>query len=67
MQLKHCLLIACLAGSTLPVFAQVTAPPIKKEPKVFNEHGGQRTDDYMWLSNPSDTNVIKYLHAENAY
>ncbi len=67
MQLKYNLLIACMAGFTLSLFAQVSAPAIKKVPKVFNEHGGQRTDDYMWLSDPSDTAVIRYLHAENAY
>lgn len=42
-------------------------PAVKKVPKVFTEHGRQRTDDYYWLSNPSDPNVINHLKAENAY
>jgi oligopeptidase B len=65
MQIKHCLLLAgILAGSFS--FSQ-TPPQIKKERKVFVEHGKERTDDYFWLSNPKDSNVIRHLHAENAY
>ena len=47
--------------------AQVKPPVAKKETKVFNEHGGQRKDDYYWLSNPKDSNVINHLKAENKY
>ena len=39
----------------------------KKVPKVFKEHGAERADDYFWLSDPKDSNVINHLHAENAY
>lgn len=42
-------------------------PVTKKQEKVFNEHGHQRIDNYYWLSNPSDTNVINHLKEENAY
>jgi oligopeptidase B len=34
---------------------------------TFNEHGSTRADFYKWLDNPNDSNVIKHLHAENAY
>ena len=64
MALKFSLLL-CLTISSFFIFAQ--APVIKKEPKVFDEHGKQRTDDYYWLSNPSDSNVIAHLKAENAH
>ncbi len=47
--------------------AQIRPPEIKKVPRVFNEHGTTRTDDYFWLSNPKDSNVINHLKAENAY
>ncbi len=67
MQLKHFLLTFFSIIISLLTNAQNGAPAIKKDPKVFNEHGGQRTDNYMWLSNPSDSNVINYLKAENAY
>ncbi len=42
-------------------------PIAKKSPKVFNEHGGQRTDDYYWMNNTADPAVISHLKAENAY
>jgi len=65
MSLKLCLLAAALASCS---FAYTQQPPAtKKVPKVFNEHGGQRVDDYYWLSNPSDSLVIHHLKAENAY
>ena len=47
-------------------FAQ-TVPVTKKGAKVFNEHGQQRVDDYYWMNNPSDSNVINHLKEENAY
>jgi oligopeptidase B len=43
------------------------APATKKKAKVFEEHGQQRVDDYYWLNDPKDSNVITHLHAENAY
>ncbi|MDB5208071.1 MAG: oligopeptidase, partial [Flavisolibacter sp.] len=48
-------------------YAQLQPPATKKEAKVFNEHGGQRSDDYYWLNNPKDSNVINHLKAENVY
>ena len=67
MLLKQFLFTALCLSSVLFAKAQLKPPTIKKEPKVFNEHGGQRTDNYMWLSNPKDSNVINYLKSENAY
>jgi oligopeptidase B len=42
-------------------------PVTKKQEKIFNEHGRRRIDNYYWLSDPKDSNVIKHLKAENAY
>ena len=47
--------------------ANLKAPETKKIPKTFHEHGGTRTDDYFWLSNPDDSAVINHLKEENAY
>jgi oligopeptidase B len=47
--------------------AQLQPPVPKKQSKVFNEHGQQRVDDYYWLSDKKDSNVINHLNAENAY
>lgn len=67
MQTKPCLLFVAFIGAALTVQAQLQPPATKKEPKVFSEHGGSRTDSYFWLSNPKDSNVINHLKAENAY
>lgn len=67
MQPKYFFCAFLCVAFTSGVLAQPTPPSTKKEPKVFKEHGGERTDNYYWLSNPSDTNVINHLKAENAY
>lgn len=56
------LVVIVLSGN-----AQTKPPVAKKEPKVFNEHGSQRKDDYYWMSNAKDSNVINYLYAENKH
>jgi len=43
-------------------------PPVaKKNPKTFNTHGDERVDNYFWLREKSNPEVIAYLEAENAY
>ena len=43
-------------------------PPIaKKQPTVFEEHGNKRVDNYYWLNERENEEVIDYLQAENAY
>ncbi len=44
------------------------APPAaKKVPKVDVMHGERRVDDYYWLREKTNPEVIAYLEAENAY
>jgi len=44
------------------------SPPVaKKIPKVDVLHGDRRVDDYFWLREKSNPDVISYLEAENAY
>src|SRR5687767_1000958 len=45
----------------------LSAPASKKGTRVYTEHGRQRTDDYFWMNDPSDPNVISHLKAENTY
>jgi oligopeptidase B len=45
----------------------VTQPIAKKIPKVFEKFGDTRTDDYFWLREKSNPDVISYLNAENAH
>lgn len=42
-------------------------PIAKKVEKVFEEHGNKRIDNYYWLNQREDPEVIDYLNAENNY
>lgn len=43
-------------------------PPVaKKSPKVTNIHGDTLVDDYFWMREKTDPQVISYLEAENAF
>jgi oligopeptidase B len=44
-----------------------TAPEAKKAPYVFEKHGRSFIDEYAWLQNKDDPEVIAYLEAENTY
>src|SRR5262249_42623687 len=47
---------------------QVAKPPVaKKVAKTTVLHGDTRVDDYQWLCDKTDKEVIAYLDAENAY
>ncbi|MFH1764988.1 MAG: oligopeptidase B, partial [Gemmatimonadota bacterium] len=37
------------------------------EPSEITEHGHNRTDNYRWLEDGENPEVIAYLEAENAY
>lgn len=43
------------------------SPQAKKISKTIEKHGDIRQDDYYWLNNPEDPEVIDYLEEENAY
>jgi oligopeptidase B len=44
------------------------APPVaRKAPKVTKLHGITLTDDYSWMREKTNPEVIKHLEAENAY
>ncbi len=43
-------------------------PPVAKTiPKVLEKHGQKRIDNYYWLNDRDNPEVIKYLEQENAY
>ncbi len=42
-------------------------PDAKKEPKELTIHGDTRIDNYFWLNQRDDQEVIDYLEAENEY
>ncbi|MEP4947470.1 MAG: S9 family peptidase [Flavobacteriaceae bacterium] len=45
----------------------VNTPVAKKEPKELQKHGDVRIDEYYWMNNREDQDVLDYLNAENAY
>ena len=47
--------------------SNTSAPIAKRDPKILVTHGDQRIDDYFWLKEREDPEVLAYLNAENAY
>jgi oligopeptidase B len=43
------------------------APQAKKIPKTLTKHEDTRTDEYYWLNDREDQEVIDYLNQENEY
>ena len=44
-----------------------TPPVAEVKPDTFVEFSNQRIDNYYWMKDKTDSKVIKYLNAENAY
>ncbi|HEX8285447.1 MAG TPA: S9 family peptidase [Pyrinomonadaceae bacterium] len=48
--------------------SQPPAPPVaKKIPRTTEVHGTKLSDDYFWMRDKKNPEVISYLEAENAY
>lgn len=45
----------------------VQPPAAAQKPTVLTQHGHQRVDEYYWLRERENPEVIAYLNAENAY
>jgi len=51
-----------------PAASAALTPPIAKVvPHILEAHGHTRVDDYYWLRERDDPEVLAYLEAENAY
>jgi oligopeptidase B len=68
------LAVLLLTGTAMPekLIAQERATPTdppaaRKAPHVETLHGDKRVDDYYWLREKSNPEVIAYLESENAY
>lgn len=59
----ECIIVEDMTHSSTPA----TPPIALKQPHVHELHGDQRIDDYFWLRNRDNPEVIAYLEAENAY
>ena len=64
------LLLVVLACSTTPSRGKTGTmkPPVaEKKPHVTEIHGLRLEDDYFWMRNREDQEVIEYLNAENSF
>ncbi|MFP5245907.1 MAG: S9 family peptidase, partial [Thermoanaerobaculia bacterium] len=60
--------LAMTAIAATALAADVAKPPVaKKVPVTATLHGDERVDDYGWLRDKKNADVISYLEAENAY
>lgn len=46
---------------------KIKEPTVTKKPQVLEAHNHQRIDNYFWLNNRENPEVIDYLNAENKY
>ncbi|MDB5386270.1 MAG: oligopeptidase [Planctomycetaceae bacterium] len=62
-------LLAVISQTGMEIMAQssVQPPVAKKITKKQTFHGESRDDDYFWLREKTNPDVIAYLEAENAY
>jgi len=51
----------------MPIQQMPTPPIARRLPFELRAHGDTRIDDYYWLRNRQDPEVLQYLEAENAY
>src|SRR6266849_2426851 len=55
------------APTTSPAAPALTPPMAAVRPHRFDEFGTVRIDQYYWLKDRNNPDVIKYLEDENAY
>ena len=67
----RCSALAALLAAPAVLFGidptAATPPAAKKVPLETKLHGDARVDDYAWLKDKKNPEVIKHLDAENAY
>jgi oligopeptidase B len=61
------LVTSLLVPATIAQQSGAQPPPAVKKPHTTKIHGLTLTDNYFWLREKSNPDVIKYLEAENAY
>lgn len=47
--------------------AELPPPAAARKPKKITQHGENRTDDYFWLREKTNPEVLAYLESENKY
>ncbi len=69
LTLIGCLIFAfaCKKDANMKTVENIIAPLADKKPKVLEKHGDVRIDDYYWLNEKDNEEVIDYLERENDY
>src|SRR5262245_17535489 len=49
------------------ILSAAEPPAAKPQPKELTLHGDKRIDNYFWLRDKTNPEVIAYLNAENVY
>ncbi|MBN8642047.1 MAG: S9 family peptidase [Flavobacteriales bacterium] len=64
-----CLIFAAgISQTSTPKMQTTLLPPVaKKKPHTIEKHGNVRTDNYYWLNERENPEVIDYLNQENDY
>ena len=65
--LRFALLVACCCSMLACSQEQQHEPGAAKKPTELEIHGDVRVDDYYWLKERENPEVIRYLEAENEY
>src|SRR3989454_8700667 len=60
-------IVVAQQAPTSPAAPALTPPVAAMRPHRFDEHGNVRIDEYYWLRDRDNPEVIKYLEGENAY
>jgi oligopeptidase B len=66
-RLRLALVALLIAPAAFAIDPTVAPPVAKKVPHKIEWHGDARTDDFFWLKDKKNPDVIKHLEAENAY
>lgn len=62
------LLFSCYSMTQAQTQSNPIVPPVAAiKPKEITTNGHTRVDNYYWLNQPEDKEVLDYLNAENAY
>lgn len=67
LKTSACSLFIFIINSNLNSQNMIVPPIATKFPKQLTVNNDTRTDNYYWLNDRNDKNVIKYLEDENAY
>jgi oligopeptidase B len=58
---------SCTKKTEIPMAQNIPAPVAKKIPKTLEKFGDVRVDEYYWLNERENPEVIDYLKQENTY